>query len=1042
MMKTNRSTKVYLLGLAILCLMGSQVRADVLAYETFDFEQYEVGQSLLGNAAAVQGFDGAWELVRDDGGNDEVLASSLEVAGLPLSSHAFTSGSLIVRPRFRVGRFLDTSADGPFGDQLTAEGSIGKPGTSVFLSFMMKPDSTGYFWAFEIKRGGLGDTNAVLYIGNDVGNPAGTVQLCAFRNRSQDPANIGKQLQWAGDASVEPELYVLRVDFNGGEADNVHLWRNPPLDQEPDVADAATLTGAGDLSFDGISLAAFVGPVCTFDEICIGETFSDVVSAYPLELATDPDPGYQMTDVPWNTVLSWAPGNVAGSHDVYFGTVFEDVSTASRANPLGVLLAESHTGTTYDAGNLEFGQTYFWRIDEVSAAQDGTIFPGYVWSFTVEPEGIVLASDFITATASSANDPNEGPENAINSSGVDANDMHSVVTTDMWRTSMTDASPWIEFEFDRPYKLHQMLVWNHNSELEPDIGFGIREATVEYSLDGTDWIVLDAVELAQASGEVDYAANTAVAFEGATAQYVRVTPVSNWGGILPQFGLSEVRFLHVPVRAREPEPASGTADLVPQVALSWRAGRQSALHDVYLSTDEQAVLDGTAPVVTVSEALFDTEPLNLGQTYYWCVDEVNDAEEPAVWGGDIWNFTVTDTIVVEDFEVYADDEGSRIYETWADGWNVPANGSQVGYGIAPFAEQTVRYGGLQSMPLFYDNTDGATDSVATRTFAEAQYWTASAIQGLVLYFHGDPANTGGQLYVKINGAKVPYDGDSADLMRGAWNKWYVVLADVSGANLSQVTSLSVGIDGGGQGVLYVDDIFLTPTERELIVPVEPDTAGLVAYWNMDEGPGATTLADSAGGDNDATVHSGTTGVPGKFGNAIEIGGDDPVTAPDTGLPAGVSSCTMSAWFKQTSDFINGNGVLVSYGTTGAESGMSGQYRALAKNNASAYRVFHWDADMAPATAKSPAAPDVWHHLTFTFDKAADTQAIYLDGVVIGTATIPDNLDVALNGKVIFGDMDVYTQIFNGLLDEVRIYDRVLSPDEIAWLGGRTIPFDK
>jgi hypothetical protein len=211
---------------------------------------------------------------------------------------------------------------------------------------------------------------------------------------------------------------------------------------------------------------------------------------------------------------------------------------------------------------------------------------------------------------------------------------------------------------------------------------------------------------------------------------------------------------------------------------------------------------------------------------------------------------------------------------------------------------------------------------------------------------------------------------------------------------------------------------------------------------MDEGPGATTLADSAGGDNDATVHSGTTGVPGKFGNAIEVGGEDPVTAPDTGLPAGVAPCTMSVWFKQTSDFINRNGVLVSYGTTGAESGVNGQYRALAKNNASAYRVFHWDADMRPGVAKTPAAPDVWHHLAFTFDKAADTQAVYLDGVLIGTDTIPDNLDVALNGKVIIGDFDVYTQIFNGLLDEVRIYDRVLSPDEIAWLGGRTIPFDE
>ena len=63
-MKTSNSTKVYLLGLVILCVVGSQARADVLAYETFEFEQYMVGQSVIGNAAAVQGFDGAWEVVR------------------------------------------------------------------------------------------------------------------------------------------------------------------------------------------------------------------------------------------------------------------------------------------------------------------------------------------------------------------------------------------------------------------------------------------------------------------------------------------------------------------------------------------------------------------------------------------------------------------------------------------------------------------------------------------------------------------------------------------------------------------------------------------------------------------------------------------------------------------------------------------------------------------------------------------------------------------------------------------------------------------
>ena len=83
---------------------------------------------------------------------------------------------------------------------------------------------------------------------------------------------------------------------------------------------------------------------------------------------------------------------------------------------------------------------------------------------------------------------------------------------------------------------------------------------------------------------------------GLTAKYVRFTVNSNWGGWLPQFGLSEVRFFYIPVHAREPDPDSGATDVDVDVTLGWRAGRQAAEHDVYVSTDEQAVIDGTAAV--------------------------------------------------------------------------------------------------------------------------------------------------------------------------------------------------------------------------------------------------------------------------------------------------------------------------------------------------------------------------------------------------------------------------------------------------------------
>ena len=1034
-----KMSKVCLFGFVVLCALGSQARADVLAYETFQFEWYEVGQPVAESTAAIYGFAGAWQLQGGDKNNDRVVADSLEVAGLPPSENALTSGSLKLTPGSRVGRFLDTSSDGPFAGHLAADGAVGAPGTSIFLSFVMKPDSTGYFWAFEIKKGGLGDEQAVLYIGNDIGNPAGRLQVCAFRNRSQDASNIGRQMQWAGDVSVEPELYVLRVDFQGGNADDVYLWRNPSLGKEPAVTEAASLTDAGDLSFDAITLAAFVGPVCAFDEICIGETFWDVVSPYRSEAASVPCPAHGATEVPRdNVVLRWEAGKFGTSHDVYLGTTMEDVKGATSASPE---FKGNQAELAYALDRLELGTTYYWRIDEVNDLNPDSPWKGDVWSFTIEPIGYVLPADLLVATASSAKNEDEGPEKVIDGSGLSAEDLHSVTVTDMWRTRSGDAEPWIEFAFVKPFSLHQLLIWNHNLAVEPDIGFGIREAMVQYSMDGINWTLLDTVEFAQATGRADYQANTAVPFEGAVAQYVRVLPISNWGGgIIPQCGLSEVRFLYVPLRTRAPEPISGATDVAPQVTLKWWAGRQSVTHEVYLSDNEAAVVDGTSLVAQVSEPSYQSEPLHLGKTYYWRVDEVNETAVTPAWQGDIWSFTVRDVLVVEDFESYTDniDAEETIYQAWIDGYEDDDNGSFVGYGESPFAEQSIVRGGRQSMPISYKNVGGVTYSEAKRTLDTNQDWTQSGIQGLVLYFHGDSENTGGQLYVKINDIKVPYDGNAQNLTHGTWNKWYIELPKLDSAKLAKVNSLSIGIDGNGEGVLYVDDIILTAEARHLITPVEPEDTGLVAHWKMDEDAGATTLVDSAGGDNNATVVTGTTGVPGKFGNAIQLRWvSNPVTAPDTGLPAGTSPCTISVWFQQTAEYIGQNGVFVSYGTQA-----DGQYRAMTKNNASAYRAFHWAADMTPGTAASPAGPDVWHHVAFTFDKTANMQAVYLDGILIGTDAIADEVDVVLNGRVIIGDMDLGEEIFNGFLDDLRIYNRVLSAQEIAWLGGRIMPFDQ
>lgn len=563
-------------------------------------------------------------------------------------------------------------------------------------------------------------------------------------------------------------------------------------------------------------------------------------------LAAAPAPQDEAMDVPFDGFLSWTSGEFAAQHDVYLGAAFDDVSSASRAKPLGVLASLAQDANTYDpAGALAFGQTYYWRVDEVNAAPDFTVIKGDVWSFTVEPLAYPLPGASITATASSVNSADMGPERTIDGSGLDAAGRHSVDPTTMWLSNKAEPQPaWIQYAFDKAYKLHELHVWNSNQVLEESLGVGAKAVKVEYSVDGTAWTALGEFTVAQASGTAVYAANTTIDFGEVVAKYVKLTIESNWGGLLSQCGLSEVRFSYVPVWARESNPAAGATDANPQVTLQWRSGREAASHKVYVSPDQQAVKDGTAPVATTSEPAYATA-VDLGQTYYWKVVEVNHAQNPSSWEGDVWSFSTREHLVVDDFESYTDHEGSRIYETWIDGWEDPTNGSQVGYGQAPFAEQVNMHGGKQSMPLGYENTSAAY-SEAERTLGAAQDWTKHGITTLAVNFAGNPGNTGGRMYVKINGTKVLYTGDASVLTKPWWTQWNINLAS-TGANLKSVTKLTIGIEGAGAaGLVFVDDIRLyksAPQAASEMVWLEAESAKAIPiYWDL-----LSDDADASGG---------------------------------------------------------------------------------------------------------------------------------------------------------------------------------------------------
>jgi hypothetical protein len=389
----------------------------------------------------------------------------------------------------------------------------------------------------------------------------------------------------------------------------------------------------------------------------------------------------------------------------------------------------------------------------------------------------------------------------------------------MWLSKSTPAPAWILYEFDAPCKLDQMWAWNSNQSMEPYIGYGARDVTIEVSPDGAAWTTLSGVpQFARATGKDGYAHNIMVDFGGVMARYVRLTITKTWGGG-PQAGLSEVRFFQVPVKAFGPQPADGATDVDVEALLTWRPGREAARHHLYFGPDAAAVANGTTLLGTVTDHSYPLS-LDLAQTYYWKVDEVNQAAATTGWEGDVWSFTTASYIVVDDMEGYTNDEGHRVFDAWIDGWGTTTNGAQVGNYTAPFTEWTIVHAGSQSMPLTYNNGGSIVSSEANRTFEAPADWTRSGVKTLTLYFYGQEANsTTVPLWIKLTdqagrSAKATFGAAAGEnvtaLASPAWTEWNIPLSAFGGVTLTKIQSITIGLgNGAGAGTLYFDDIRLT-----------------------------------------------------------------------------------------------------------------------------------------------------------------------------------------------------------------------------------------
>jgi len=511
-----------------------------------------------------------------------------------------------------------------------------------------------------------------------------------------------------------------------------------------------------------------------------------------------------------NTDLSWQAGQGATQHDVYFST--DQAAVANR--DVGALKSSAQVPTVYKPGKLAAETTYFWAVDETTMT--GTKYAGDVWRFTttggvggvkgeyfngMTPAGAPALTRIDPAIDFSWGDPG-GPGAPI---GVD---QFSARWTADLEIAIADTYTFITNTDDGA------RLWLNDERI-------VNQWVDQGTTDAPSAPI--ALEPGIYSLRMEYYENGG----GAVARLFWQTP-SMPRQIIPAGPLQP------PVRARAIYPASGDVNVPQDVTLIWSAGENAAAHAIYFGEDAEAVANATPDSGDVyrgeqaaDQTSYSPDTLEWNKTYYWRIDEVNDAATGSPWKGAVNGFTTADFIVVDDFESYNDevDKGTRIYETWIDGLTNQTT-STVGNWDPPFAERVVVHGGKQAMPLDYNNINSPFYAEGEREFSPVQNWKVNEVTDLTLWVHGRGAS-----FAEIEGGKISMSGAGTDIWDVADEFRYAYKTlNGDGTMVARVTGRGPGSNTWAKAGVMIRDGLEAGSTHAMMVATGGDGGGANFQW--------------------------------------------------------------------------------------------------------------------------------------------------------------------------------------------------------------------
>jgi len=281
--------------------------------------------------------------------------------------------------------------------------------------------------------------------------------------------------------------------------------------------------------------------------------------------------------------------------------------------------------------------------------------------------------------------------------------------------------------------------------------------------------------------------------------------------------------------------------------------------------------------------------------------------------------------------------------------------------------------------------------------------------------------------------------------------WSVTSSMYRGENGTAYFSVGKQLDGFSVSA----DIQTESGKGEVWVePVDPSS--LVGYWSFDEGSG-TTAYDWSGHGNNGTLYNGSAvcaggncpnWVDGKFDKALSFDGvDDYVDTPL--LQNQVTEYTEEAWIKATSGATGDLIIIYDRGITAT----NGKSLTLYLSSAGHFGAtdgslcFGVDSEKIWVGVYSPGynlKDGKWHHIVGVFKSTAGQPVspsnfkLYIDGKDAGATATPTQIGSVTSPvtgyeHTLIGRSVAWDQWFNGIIDEVRIYNRALSDEEIKAL---------